>query len=118
MTTNGTVEVEGAQLGYRIEGHGETCLVVGSSVFYPRAFSEDLREHLQLVFVDLRHFAPSDPAFGPELISIETYSDDIEQVRQVLGLDDVVVIGTSLHGTIALEYARRHPEHVRGVVAR
>lgn len=113
----GVAEVEGAQLAYRIEGHGPTCLVVGSSVYYPRVFSQDLREHLQLVFVDLRHFAVSDPSFTPDRISVETYPDDIEHVRQTLELGDVVVIGHSIHGTIALEYARRYPEHVRGVVA-
>src|SRR4029453_445043 len=106
----GIVEVEGAQLAYRIEGHGQPCLVVGSSIYYPRVFSQDLRSHLQLVFVDLRHFAASDPSFSPDRISIETYPDDIEHVSQTLELGDVVVMGHSIHGTIALEYARRYPE--------
>jgi proline iminopeptidase len=113
----GIVEVEGAHLRYRIDGHGQPCLVVGSSIYYPRVFSQELREHLQLVFVDLRHFAASEPSFAPNLISVETYTDDVERVRKTLGLGDVVVIGHSIHGTIALEYARRYPEHVRGVVA-
>jgi proline iminopeptidase len=113
----GIVEVERAQVGYRIEGHGQPCLVVGSSIYYPRVFSQHLREQLQLVFVDLRHFAARDPSFSPDRISIETYLDDIEHVRQTLGLGEVVVIGHSIHGTIGLEYARRYPEHVRGVVA-
>jgi proline iminopeptidase len=114
----GIVEVEGAHLGYRIEGRGQPCLVVGSSIYYPRVFSQALRQHLQLVFVDLRHFAAaSDPSFTPDRISSDTYADDIEQVRQTLGLGDVVVIGHSIHAIIALEYARRYPGHVRGVVA-
>jgi pimeloyl-ACP methyl ester carboxylesterase len=112
------VEVEGFRLRYRIEGHGLPCLVVGSAICYPRVFSQELREHLQLVFVDLRHFAASaDPSFSPSGISIETYADDVERVRQTLGLGDVVVIGHSIHASLALEYARRYPEHVRGVVA-
>jgi len=111
------VDVEGARLGYRVEGHGPPCLVVGSSVYYPRVFSQALREQLRLLFVDLRQFVPSDPSFGPDRISIETYADDIEQVRQTLRLGDVVVMGHSIHGNIALEYARRHPEHVLGVAA-
>jgi proline iminopeptidase len=111
------VEVEGAHLRYQIEGHGQPCLVVGSSICYPRVFSQDLRKHLQLVFVDMRHFAASNPTFTPDQISIETYTDDVERVRKALGLGDVVVIGHSIHGNIALEYARRYPEHVRGVVA-
>jgi proline iminopeptidase len=112
----GIVEVEGAHLRYRIDGHGQTCLVVGSSVYYPRVFSQELRKHLQLVFVDMRHFAASDPTFTPDQISIETYAHDIERVRQTLALGVVVVIGHSIHGSIALEYARRYQEHVRGVV--
>lgn len=112
----GVVEVEGARLRYVIEGHGLPGLVIGSSAFYPRVFSRELREQLQLVFVDLRHFADCDSAFSPDRVSIETYTDDIEHVRQDLGLGDVFVIGPSLAGTIALEHARRKPEHVRGVV--
>ena len=113
----GITEVEGFHLRYRIEGHGLPCLVVGSAICYPRVFSQDLREHLQLVFVDLRHFAASaDPSFSPARISIETYADDVERVRQTLGLGDVVVIGHSIHASLALEYARRYPEHVRGAV--
>ncbi len=118
----GVVNVGGAHLRYRIEGKGQPCLVVGSSVCYPRVFSQDLRRHLQLIFVDLRHFVdprelPSaDPSFDLNRISLDTYADDIEQVRQALGLGDVVVIGHSIHATLALEYARRYPEHVRGVV--
>ena len=113
----GIIEVEGARLRYVAEGQGQPCIVVGTSVFYAREFSRSLREHLRLIFVDLRHFAASDPSFGPERVSIDTYAEDIEQVRRTLGLGDVVVIGHSIHGAIALEYARRYPGHVRGVVA-
>jgi len=110
------VAVDGARLAYRIEGQGQPCLVLGLLEYYSRVFSGALRERLQLVFVDLRHSAPSDPSFRPDQISIETYADDIEQIRRALALDDVVVMGHSVHATIALEYARRYPEHVRGVV--
>jgi proline iminopeptidase len=114
----GAIDVEGARLEYRVEGRGQPCLIIGSSAYYPRVFSQELREHLQLVFVDVRQFAVSDPAFSPERISsIEAYLEDIEHVRRSLELHDVILIGHSLHGTIALEYARRYPANVRGVVA-
>ena len=113
----GIVEVDGAALRYRIEGDGPSCLVIGSSVYYPRTFSPKLREHLELAFVDLRHFAASDPTFTPEMVSIDSYADDIERVRETLGLEDVIVMGHSIHSCIALEYARRYPDHLLGVVA-
>jgi proline iminopeptidase len=114
---SGVVEVDGARLRYVIEGGGPTVLVIGSSVYYPRVFSPSLREHLRLVFVDLRHFGDPDPEFGLDRITIETYPDDIEHIRRTLELGDVFVMGHSLPGTIALEYARRYPENVRGVIA-
>jgi proline iminopeptidase len=68
----GVVEVDGASLRYRIEGRGQPCLVVGDTNLYPRVFSPELRQHLRMAFVDLRHFGVSDPSFGPDRISIET----------------------------------------------
>jgi proline iminopeptidase len=79
-------------------------------------FSSGLRDHLRLVFVDLRHFGVSDPSFDPSRMSRQTYADDIESIRQALQLGEVILIGQSIHGTIALDYAKRHPAHVRGVV--
>jgi proline iminopeptidase len=39
----GAVSVEGATLQYRVEGRGCACLVIGSTVYYPRTFSSALR---------------------------------------------------------------------------
>jgi len=114
--SRGAVPVKGASLPYVIEGTGQACLVLGSSIYYPRAFSKDLRQHLRLAFVDLRHFAPSDPSIAPQEITLETYANDIEAVRTQLGLGKVIVLGHSIHGNIALEYARRYPEHVSRLI--
>jgi hypothetical protein len=70
------VKVDGARLRYRIEGHGEPCPVVGSSVCYPRMFSPGLREGLQPVFADSLHFATPALRFGiaaPVLIAHGRY---------------------------------------------
>jgi proline iminopeptidase len=115
-STSGSVLVGGAELSYVIEGEGSPCLVVGSSIYYPRTFSEELRNHLRLVFVDLRHFAPSDGSLPVEQITLDTYADDIDRVREALGFDRVAVMGHSMHGMMALEYARRYPDHVTHVI--
>jgi len=91
----GIVDVGGARLRYRVEGHGPPCLVAGISVRNPRVFSPQLRRHLRLIFADLRHLADprhlasADPSFSPDRISAQTYADDAERVRQALGLGDV-----------------------------
>jgi len=112
VPSSGSVSVPGAELRWVIEGEGPPCLVVGSSIYYPRTFSRELRQHLKLVFLDLRHFAPSDGSLPVDQITLDTYAADIDRVREHLGFEKVVVMGHSMHGMMALEYARRYPERV------
>jgi hypothetical protein len=49
--TAGTLHVGGHDLGYRIEGRGPTTLIVGSAIFYSRAFSAGLRRHLPVAIL-------------------------------------------------------------------
>lgn len=114
--TVGLVSVDGADLRYVVEGCGVTCLVVGSSIYYPRTFSQELRRHFKFIFVDSRHFAPSTKSLDFDKITINSYSRDLEEVRQALGLGKIAVLGHSIHGTLALEYARRYPDNVSHVI--
>ena len=41
---------DGFELNYCIKGQGQPILVVGSSVYYPRLFSEDFYQHFQVIF--------------------------------------------------------------------
>jgi len=114
----GTTRVTGAELDYITEGSGPAVLSIGSPTYYRRVYSPNLRESLSLTFGNLRHWVPrlDDIALGT--ITIDTYAADIEAVRRdALGDEKVVVMGHSIHGVIAVEYARRYPDRVRGVVS-
>jgi proline iminopeptidase len=106
----------GATLRYTVEGSGPPVLVLGSAVFYPRTFSRDLRDHCTLAFVDLPHFAEGGSVSSRDEVSLETYIEDIEGLRAVIGFDTSVVLGHSHHGCIALEYAKRYPERTTHLV--
>ncbi len=106
------IERDGFQLRCRIEGNGPPALVIGSSVYYPRSFSQNLRSHLKLVFIDWRGFAEG-PADG---VTFDALLDDVEQVRRQLGLQTCIVIGHSAHALLALEYAKKYPQHTSHVV--
>jgi proline iminopeptidase len=112
----GVIAVKGAKLHYVAEGTGVPCIVVGSSIMYPRLFAKELRGHLRLIFLDMPHFVPSEDSFDINQVTLDTYANDIEQVRTTLKLGTVVVMGHSIHGDLALEYARRYPQHVSHVV--
>lgn len=90
--------------------------MIGSAVYYPRVFSRNLREHLQLVFLDHRGFAVSPGPVDTAEFALDKLLDDVERARRQLALGPVVVVGHSGHGLLALEYAKRHPASVSGVV--
>ncbi|RFA30018.1 hypothetical protein CAI21_07315 [Alkalilimnicola ehrlichii] len=112
----GLVHIDDVALEYSIDGSGIPLLVVGSSVYYPRTFSANLRQSCTLVCADLPHFVNLSPEFSLQAINFEFYSRCIEAVRVDAGLGKVVIVGHSHHGNVALEYARRNPTQVSHVV--
>jgi len=112
----GTADCDGFQLEWVREGRGIPMLVLGGSRFYPRYFPPAMRDHFDMVFCDLRQWVPTPDGFDIAAITRDTFADDIERVRAAAGLDRPIVVGHSHHGLIALGYARRYPDRVRGVV--
>lgn len=56
-------------------------------------------------------------AWGPPSgYSIDTYVEDLEAVRDALGLQRMSMVGTSMGGLITMQYAPKHPERVARVV--
>ncbi|WP_257463525.1 alpha/beta fold hydrolase [Archangium lipolyticum] len=112
----GTVRSGSFELHYSIEGSGRPAIVIGSAVYYPRTFSDELRRSLRLVCVDHRGFAHSSQEAPASEYTLDILLADIERVREHLGLEDIIIIGHSAHGYLALEYAKKYPRHVSHVV--
>jgi proline iminopeptidase len=60
----------------------------------------------------------SDHPDEPSLWELDRYVDEVEQVRQALGMDtgNFVLFGQSWGGILAIEYALHHQQHLRGLV--
>ncbi|MGH9105087.1 MAG: proline iminopeptidase-family hydrolase [Acidimicrobiales bacterium] len=60
----------------------------------------------------------SDQPDEPSLWELDRFVDEVEQVRQALGLNrgNFVLLGQSWGGILAIEYALAHQEHLRGLV--
>lgn len=75
-----------------------------------------LARKLQLVFFD--HRGQGRSARGAkETYTLDNNVEDMEALRQHLGLDKIVVIGGSYGGMVALSYAIRYPQHVSHLIA-
>lgn len=60
----------------------------------------------------------SDQPDMTKLNSLPRFVDEVEQVRKALGLDkkNFFVLGTSWGGLLAMEYALKYPQHLKGVI--
>ena len=116
MSLTGHVYSSGFKLQYIVEGNGTPTIIVGSSLYYSRTFSHNLRNHLKLAFVDHRGFSPPYDCKDTSKFQLDTLVDDIELVRKELGFDKIIIMGHSGHAFMALEYAKKYPAYVSHVV--
>jgi proline iminopeptidase len=114
--TFGVVSVDGFDLAYSIEGTGIPCAAVGDALSISRGTSKALREYFKFIFIDSRMTTPTKEGFDISTITFDTLVDDIEMVRKTLGIEKFCVFGHSISGLLALEYARKYPEHTSHVI--
>ena len=103
------------KLNYRIFGEGTPILVIGSSKYYPRLFSKRLLSIYQFIFLDHKGFAKlldEEGKLEQADFTLESIVEDIEKVRAKLELERCILVGHSGHAFMAMEYAKKYPEHV------
>ena len=86
-------------------------LQFGGSLFGRQNFglvNDGFREHFRLLSFDARGYGRSD--VPSESYSIEGWADDGAALLDAVGLDRVLVHGTSMGGMIALAFACKYPE--------
>lgn len=112
----GVLVRDGFELKYVTQGQGPEMLVIGSAIYYPRVFSQHLRQHFRMTFIDHRGFAKFTGDGSAPVCDLDVILDDIEALRIHLALKDVVVVGHSGHGFMALEYAKKFSSEISKVV--
>ncbi|MFX0209940.1 MAG: alpha/beta fold hydrolase [Candidatus Hodarchaeota archaeon] len=116
--SEGVITIEGISHTYVREGSGKPIAVIGSAIYYPKAFSSSLKEQFELVFIDLKHFIPlyNPPKEELEKVTLEDFVDDLEAAREELGLEKPAFLGHSVHAQIALRYAEKYPQHTSHLI--
>jgi proline iminopeptidase len=77
--------------------------------------SLELQDVAQLVFIDHRGCGRSKKTQQSEY-TLENNIEDIEALRKHLGLEKIVILGTSYGGMVAQGYATRYPENLEKLI--
>ena len=118
------VVVGDVRLWYKVAGHGAKgapplLFLHGGPGYNSYSFEAQagaaLEQKLQVIYLDQRGSGRSERPWRGEY-SIAALVDDIEALRQTLGVDKLALMGHSFGGTLALEYAARYPAHVAKMV--
>ena len=116
----GLIPINGTRLFVHREGAGEPAIVIhGGPVLdhgYLQPYLEPLGDELELVFYDQRLSGRSDGVVDSASVRLDTFVDDIEALRQALGLERVHLIAHSWGGLLAMKYATAHPGQLRSLI--
>ena len=105
-------------------GKGETTLIILFGLWSHvevaweepriRAILQRLAMQYRVVLMDRRGTGLSE-RLGVQQ-TVDSGAQDLEAVRQAIGAPRVWLLGNSVGGTVAIEYAHRHPQHVHGLL--
>jgi proline iminopeptidase len=103
---------KGADIHFTTRGDGPACLVLSSigTAPYELQMPAELDADARLVFVDVRGSGRSSGDVAD--LTFDVLAEDLEVVRRAVGVERVAVLGHSMLGAFALEYARRCPSRV------
>ena len=109
---------DGLPIHYAVQGKGDTALVFIHCWSCDRHLWDnqvaEFAKTNRVVTIDLPGHGES--GIGRKNWSVESFGDDVKAVVTKLDLKRVVLVGSSMGGPIALEAARRMPEHVIAIV--
>lgn len=111
------IKVNDIQMYYEIHGEGKPLVLIGglaSDLSEIESISHWLAQKYRVVVFDNRGAGRTDKPDIP--YSIEMMTADMEELLDALAIERASILGISMGGRIALEYALRHPERVEKLV--
>ncbi len=114
------VSVGDAELWVEEEGSGIPLILINGGpggthhMFHP--WFGRAGEFARVIYYDQRGCGLSDYEPGPNGYSVHQAMEDLEALRQAMGLDRFVLVGFSYGGFLAQYYTLHHPENVAGLV--
>jgi 3-oxoadipate enol-lactonase len=105
------------EIYYNDEGSGETVLLLhglSDSADIWQIIKGDLIRDYRVILMDLRGHGRSDKPETP--YSIRKFSNDVENLLNALNVEKVYIVGFSLGGVVAQQFALNNPEKVISLI--
>ena len=106
------VPVKGGRLYVREIGSGTPVVVLHGGPDFNHKYLlpelDDLASRFRLIYYDQRGRGKSSADVSADEITIESEVDDLDQLREHFGLDELSLLGHSWGSLLAMEYASRH----------
>jgi len=120
VLTYGKFKSHGLELLYETQGVGSEVVIVlhggpGMPHEYYHPMMSNLSRYAKVVYFDRRaDMASQRDSHQP--VSVAEMADDVDELRQALGVERVTLLGHSFGATIALNYALRYPDHTKRLI--
>ena len=116
----GFVDANGVMIYYKMLGRGAPLMIVhggpGASHDYFLPYLLPLARHNKVVFIDERGSGRSQKLEDPSGYTIENMVEDVEGVRQALGLGKISLLGHSYGGALAQAYALKYQANLTHLI--
>jgi proline iminopeptidase len=120
VTEEGLREINGTELFVKRVGAGEPIVVVHGGPMLEHGYLlsslEPLADDYELIFYDQRLSGRSAPEVDPASVTVAAFVEDIEGLRESLGLDSFHLMAHSWGGLLAQHYAIRHGDRLRSLI--
>jgi pimeloyl-ACP methyl ester carboxylesterase len=115
QTKSGFVNTAGAQLYYETAGNGVPFVMIHAGVADSRQWNNEFEffaRKYQVLRYDMRGYGKSEPVDGEF-----SHMDDLVSILNALGLyERVVIMGCSMGGGLAMDFALTHPSRVKTLI--
>ncbi|HET9402186.1 MAG TPA: proline iminopeptidase-family hydrolase [Candidatus Acidoferrales bacterium] len=114
------MDAHGVLIYYKIIGRGAPLMIVhggpGASHDYFLPYLLPLARHNKLIFIDERGSGRSEKLEDPAGYTVENMVEDVESVRQALGLGKISLLGHSYGGVLAQAYALKYQNNLTHLI--
>lgn len=111
-------QLDDIKLRYKIVGEGEPLVLLmgfcGNIEWWPQPVQDYFSKRYQVILVDNRGTGLSER--GTKKYTMATLADDVAGLLKYLHIDRAHILGVSMGGMIAQEFAIRHQEQVKRLI--